>query len=271
MAKLTDVFNEVDDLVEARRYRAAQARCDAALAEYPESVELLRVRAQLRQRFGDLAGAIDDANRIVALRPDRAASYLARGQYLVSSGQFEASVADFTEVLQRFPQHWDLALFYRAEALLRWGRFAEARADVVRLPDDFIAWFETVRTKAQLIEDCDRAIATGRSPIADRPGPTQSPDDDAREGPWPIVDLSNLGTMSMDDRIDAIVLSRAQPNWRKVAMIVSLTVRRAGRDDEGFADAVAARIVTLVESGRLEAQGDLSNWRFSEVRLARPK
>lgn len=46
-------------------------------------------------------------------------------------------------------------------------------------------------------------------------------------------------------------------------------MRCTGRDDEDFADAVVARLVELVERGRLEARGDLSNWRFSEVRLPR--
>ena len=34
-------------------------------------------------------------------------------------------------------------------------------------------------------------------------------------------------------------------------------------------DAVAARVQDLVERGRLAAQGELSNWRYSEVRLLR--
>jgi hypothetical protein len=36
--------------------------------------------------------------------------------------------------------------------------------------------------------------------------------------------------------------------------------------DEDY-DAIAARITALVSSGKLEAQGDLANWRHSEVRL----
>jgi hypothetical protein len=31
--------------------------------------------------------------------------------------------------------------------------------------------------------------------------------------------------------------------------------------------ALAARVAALVEAGKLEAQGDLKEWRFSEVRL----
>jgi hypothetical protein len=33
------------------------------------------------------------------------------------------------------------------------------------------------------------------------------------------------------------------------------------------ADSVAGRVRALVENGQLEAQGDLSGWRYSEVRL----
>ena len=179
-------------------------------------------------------------------------------------------MSDFSVVIRRFPRREESALFYRAEALKRWGRFAEARVDCERLPGNFVHWFEMLRTKAQMIADCDRAVATGQSPFSSQPEAIHTVDD-AREDPWPIIDLSNLASMSQDDRIDAIVLSRAQPNWRKVAMIISKVTRRAGRDDEDIANAVAARIVALVAAGRLEAQGDLSEWRFSEVRLPKQK
>src|ERR1700680_4042797 len=62
--------------------------------------------------------------------------------------------------------------------------------------------------------------------------------------------------------------------WRKVAMIMSQVVDECRRRG-GCADLhdVAERICALVEDGQLEAQGDLSTWRHSEVRLpplARP-
>ena len=74
--------------------------------------------------------------------------------------------------------------------------------------------------------------------------------------------------MSADSEIDDAILAIAHGNWRKVAMIVATVVH--GRDEKAEADEyelVAERIVALVKAGKLEAQGDLSDWRHSEVRL----
>lgn len=69
------------------------------------------------------------------------------------------------------------------------------------------------------------------------------------------------------DVVDALILSFARPQWRKVAMIISQVARESGRDRDADCENVAERIRVLVEAGRLEAQGDLSKWRHSEVRL----
>jgi hypothetical protein len=72
------------------------------------------------------------------------------------------------------------------------------------------------------------------------------------------------------DDIDLLILSFAQEQWRKVAMIMSQVVNaRDCRGDDADWNEVAARIRALVKDGRLEAQGDLSKWRHSEVRLPR--
>ncbi len=60
-------------------------------------------------------------------------------------------------------------------------------------------------------------------------------------------------------------------SWRKVALVVSQAAERIGSDfaaREDAYDLVARRIRALVADGRLAAQGDLSSWRQSEVRLA---
>jgi len=68
-------------------------------------------------------------------------------------------------------------------------------------------------------------------------------------------------------RVDALILSFAQAQWRKVAMIISQVLwecRRLGMNVDEHD--VARRICALVEDGRLEAQGNLSRWRHSEVK-----
>jgi hypothetical protein len=69
----------------------------------------------------------------------------------------------------------------------------------------------------------------------------------------------------MSDALDALILSAAIERWQKVARIIALVSERAG-DGTNF-DAIADRIRALVDDGKLQAEGDLSRWRYSEVRL----
>ena len=68
--------------------------------------------------------------------------------------------------------------------------------------------------------------------------------------------------------IDDLILSFARVQWRKVATIISQVAdesRCRGIDADEYA--VAERIRILVEAEQLEAQGNLSIWRQSEVKL----
>jgi len=71
-------------------------------------------------------------------------------------------------------------------------------------------------------------------------------------------------------QIDSFVLSSVGKHWTKVAMVIARVVGAMSRDlpptDEDC-EVVSRRIEALVDDGRLAAQGNLKNWRFSEVRL----
>ena len=77
----------------------------------------------------------------------------------------------------------------------------------------------------------------------------------------------------MSDRaIDEAILSllsASNGRWKKVAMVVGRVADALSRDlpegDDGY-ELVARRIEVLVSEGRLVAQGNIKNWRFSEVR-----
>jgi hypothetical protein len=67
--------------------------------------------------------------------------------------------------------------------------------------------------------------------------------------------------------IDEAVLSCVCDHWRKVAMVVSLSMERLGDQYPDFTDVFyAERVRALADSGRIEARGNLSYMRFSEVR-----
>jgi hypothetical protein len=76
-------------------------------------------------------------------------------------------------------------------------------------------------------------------------------------------------TTRIDDTILS-VLSEAGGRWRKVAMVISKVANAMGNDlpnGDGGYEQVAQRIEALVADGRLSVQGNIKNWRFSEVRL----
>ena len=74
-----------------------------------------------------------------------------------------------------------------------------------------------------------------------------------------------------DSEIDEALLAVAKASWRKVALIISQAADKLGSDftdHEDVCQVIARRVQALVEEGRLMAQGDITEWRYSEVRLA---
>jgi hypothetical protein len=91
------------------------------------------------------------------------------------------------------------------------------------------------------------------------PDPPLSPEQEAR-----VAQL----TSKEIEAIDETLMSNAKPSWRKVAMLVGLAIGRLHDKIEDIPDLYySQRVRKLVESGRLESQGNLAYMRFSEVRL----
>ena len=72
-----------------------------------------------------------------------------------------------------------------------------------------------------------------------------------------------------EDEIDEALLKNVTHEWRKIALVVGMTMlqieshERAGRDDLYF----AKRLSLLAEEGAIEHKGDLNQIRECEVRL----
>jgi hypothetical protein len=69
--------------------------------------------------------------------------------------------------------------------------------------------------------------------------------------------------------IDQAILSLVGESWSKVAMVIAQVAKGMGGDlpqgDDGY-ELISLHIEALVRDGRLMAQGNTKNWRFSEVR-----
>jgi hypothetical protein len=70
-------------------------------------------------------------------------------------------------------------------------------------------------------------------------------------------------------QLDHAILASVGPEWTKVAMVIARAVEAASQSDAGAPDDLnvfAERVKSLVAGGKLEGQGDLRDWRHSEVR-----
>ena len=68
--------------------------------------------------------------------------------------------------------------------------------------------------------------------------------------------------------LDSAIFSALTSRWQKTAMVIGKTLEHCKTlalpvDDE----VVGVRIRALADAGRLEGEGDLRKWRYSEVRL----
>jgi hypothetical protein len=82
---------------------------------------------------------------------------------------------------------------------------------------------------------------------------------------WKDVVLPALVT---EFEVDKLIFAALKDNWRKVALIVGSVFQTCKTRSIPLSDEViAARIQELAEAGRIESQGNLTKWRYSEVRL----
>jgi hypothetical protein len=68
--------------------------------------------------------------------------------------------------------------------------------------------------------------------------------------------------------IDAAIVANAGPQWLKVARVVHDVIKSQGLPfEDAVVDLHVRRVIELVQSNRLEAQGNLRKPRWSEIRM----
>ncbi len=71
-----------------------------------------------------------------------------------------------------------------------------------------------------------------------------------------------------NSQMDETILSATETSWRKVALVIVRVDNALGDKLPGDerSELIAKRIEVLVKQGRLLAQGNVANWRHSEIR-----
>ncbi|MAE51599.1 MAG: hypothetical protein CMH27_07295 [Micavibrio sp.] len=71
-----------------------------------------------------------------------------------------------------------------------------------------------------------------------------------------------------DHTLDPLIMDNAGDDWQNVTTIISGVFDHAGFDKTAYsAQDIAERVYILVDSGRLDVQGNMRRWREGQVKL----
>ena len=158
---LDDGIKQAKALAAANNHEAASVLLDELLHDHSQEPEFWAARAYVSAHKQDYQAAEHDMGRAISLEEMEPDYFFTRGRYRSMSKRFMEAVADFTRTIELSDHHGsdyyrELALLLRAEAYLALGMVDLARADCKHIRDETVGWAGSVRSKADILADCDR-------------------------------------------------------------------------------------------------------------------
>jgi tetratricopeptide (TPR) repeat protein len=128
--------------------------------QYPEEPEVWRTLAHVYAVHSDIDSSVAAITRMIEVTPPHPRMYFYRGHYEHKRGNLQAALADFNQAVALAKElqeedGWEQLYFMRADVLAALGRKAEARADLAHVPDGYVGRTNRIRTKAEILEDCE--------------------------------------------------------------------------------------------------------------------
>ncbi|MBC6990939.1 MULTISPECIES: tetratricopeptide repeat protein [Hymenobacter] len=122
---LADFENIIDHYTSNTLYDKALQACEAAIAQYPFSTELLIDRSQVLAMKGEYIAAAQQIEDVAQLDPDNPDVAVTRGIIATQKGQFSEAVAFFQQAVERAPDRDDI-YFNLGLAYQSWQKFKSA-------------------------------------------------------------------------------------------------------------------------------------------------
>lgn len=158
MGGIVSINKRIDEISQLEP-EAALTHIKELLREHPDEAEAWSLQGSLYARCGNYDEAIKNLNKAIALSPQRAGFYFRRGRYNLKSGNVSEAINDLSEALSKDNRNditfTEALYFHRAEALIKLGKKQEALSDLSHIPENYQTWTFKLRSKADLIADCN--------------------------------------------------------------------------------------------------------------------
>jgi|ERR1017187_8162364 tetratricopeptide (TPR) repeat protein len=159
---LGNLISRARQLAKAGEMQEAHSLAAELTRLYPSLCEAWVLGAYLHALDQDYVSAVAVLSEAINLNSLEPGLFFHRGRNEIKLGQDRAALDDFSRGLDLCDQfdndyYRETLLFMRAEALLRLGRKAEARADLARVRDGFTIWTYRLVSKEALLGECLRA------------------------------------------------------------------------------------------------------------------
>jgi len=157
---MEDLISRAERLASTGDWDGAMSLASELVAKYPNEMKVWLLRADLYGRNRAYASAIADLSRAIEISPMEPCLFHERGLDALALGNDQAATEDFTRGLelcdrQKSDYYRESFHFLRAEAFLRLRRKKEALADLAHVREDQKAWTYRLRTKAELLYECN--------------------------------------------------------------------------------------------------------------------
>jgi|SRR5579883_297005 len=139
MVMTPEDLQPVGALCAERRFAEALRLCVEFIAEHPDHAHGYHMRAVVRVLMGEPHLALADRDKVVSLCPREPGAYLARADDQLRLGDFAAAAADLDRA-EKFDDghYWPMIPLLRAHCHTQLGHLEAARADIARVPDDYL-------------------------------------------------------------------------------------------------------------------------------------
>ena len=137
-------------------YATALSMCEALIRAHPESVPVLRTRAQIHAHKADFGQAVQDITTAIEKGPAEPGDYFFRGWWNLEAENELNAIEDLTHALRlgedlKSDYFCESAHFFRAVAAARLGRYDQCLADCEHVRDDFLMYLKAGQVSKQQI------------------------------------------------------------------------------------------------------------------------